>query len=162
MEPATRFVRCEQRGVTPVELAFVLLVVAVLAAVTVPSFANLLVSQRLRAAGTDLVSTLEIARSEAIRRNGTVTVKPSADSWTGGWVVATSLGDALASRSALDARVIVASAPPAVVYGPDGQLLVPGVTRFQFSDAQNAAGVTPRCVIVDASGSPRIEARRCD
>lgn len=158
-------IRCRhlvQRGVAHVELAFMLLVVAVLAAVTVPSFANLLVSQRLRAAGAELVSSLEIARSEAIRRNGTVTVRPAADNWSGGWVVATALGDSLASTSARDARVIVASAPVAVVYGPDGRLLVPDGTRFQFSDAQNAAGVMPRCVIVDTSGPPRIEARPCD
>ena len=139
-----------------------LLVVAVLAAVTLPSFANLIVSERLRSASTDLVSSLQTARSEAIRRNGTVTVKPSTDSWTSGWVVATARGDAIESRSALDRRVAVASARAAVAYGPDGQLLVPGVTRFQFSDAQNAAGVLSRCVIVDTSGSVRIEARSCD
>ncbi len=158
----TRRARIAQRGIALVEVAFVTLVVAVLAAVSVPSFTNFVVTQRLRAAGSDLVSSLEIARREAIRRNGTITVKPSAESWTGGWVVATALGDALDRRSALDRRVIVASAPASVVYGPDGQVTLPGATRFQLADAQNTAGVTPRCVIVDASGHPHVEAKPCE
>jgi type IV fimbrial biogenesis protein FimT len=153
--------RAAQRGGTLVELACVMLVVAVLAAVSVPSFTNLVVSQRLRAAGTDLVSSLQIARSEAIKRNGNVTVKPAADSWTSGWVVASALGDAIDSKNALGNRVAVATAPDAVVYGPNGRLSVPGITRFQFTDVQSGSGVTPRCVIVDTAGYPRVEARSC-
>ncbi|HET9337589.1 MAG TPA: GspH/FimT family pseudopilin [Casimicrobiaceae bacterium] len=156
-----RRLRTTQRGLTMVELAFVMLVVAVLAAVSVPSLTNLVVSQRLRAAGTDLVSSLQIARSEAIKRNGNVTVRPAADSWTSGWVVATALGDALDSKNALGNRVTVASAPDAVVYGPNGRLVVAGVTRFQFADTQSESGVPSRCVIVDTSGYPRVEARSC-
>ena len=153
--------RDTQVGFTLIELAFVVLVVAVLAAVSAPSFTNLVVSQRLRAAGTDLVSSLQIARSEAIKRNGNVIVKPSADSWTSGWVVATPLGDALDSKNPLGLRVTVASAPDSVEYGPSGRLVVAGVTRFQFSDSDTGSGVTPRCVIVDTSGYPRVEARSC-
>lgn len=153
--------RVAQRGMTLVELVFVVLVVAVLAAVSTPSLTNLVVSQRLRSAGTDLVSSLQMARSEAIKRNDSVTVKPSADSWTSGWVVKTALGDAIDSKSALGTRVTVASAPDSVVYGPNGRLNVAGVARFQFSDAQSESGVVPRCVIVDTSGYPRVEARPC-
>ena len=156
-----RRLRVAQRGMTLVELVFVMLVVAVLAAVSTPAFTNLVVSQRLRAAGTDLVSSLQVARSEAIKRNDSVTVKPSADTWTSGWVVKTALGDSIDRKSPLGRRVTVASAPDSIVYGPNGRLNVAGVARFQFSDAQTESGVTPRCVIVDTSGYPRVEARPC-
>ena len=56
---------------------------------------------------------------------------------------------------------MLASAPDSVEYGPSGRLVVAGVTRFQFSDSDTGSGVTPRCVIVDTSGYPRVEARSC-
>ena len=151
-----------QCGLTLVELMFVLIVVSVLAAVSMPSFVNIVVAQRLRAAGTDLVSSLQLARSEAIKRNGDVTVRPAADSWTGGWIVATAGGEAIDRRNALGNRVAVSRAPTAVVYRPNGRPDVAGGTRFQLADAESAPGVTPRCVIVDTAGYPRVEARSCE
>lgn len=151
-----------QRGVTLVELMFVLIVVSVLAAVSVPSFVNIVVAQRLRAAGTDLVSSLQLARSEAIKRNGEVTVRPASDNWTGGWVVATAGGEAIDRRNALGNRVAVSRAPTAIVYRPNGRPDAAGGARFQIADADAAPGVTPRCVIVDTAGYPRVEARSCE
>ena len=151
-----------ERGVAIVEMTFVMIVVAVLAAVSVPSVVNFLVAERLRSAGTDLVASLQVARTEAMRRNGSVTVRPVADGWTTGWVVAPALGDPIERRNALGKRVVVARAPAAVVFGPNGRLDRDGVALFQFSDAEATPGISPRCVIVDASGDPRVEMRSCD
>jgi len=51
------------RGFTAIELLVVLSIVAVLAAVALPSLANVVTNQRLRAAGTDMMSSLLMARS---------------------------------------------------------------------------------------------------
>ncbi len=140
-----------QRGIARVELAFVLIALAALAAVSVPSFGNLVVAERLRSAGADLVASLELARSEAIRRSDVVTVRPIADRWTGGWVVATARGG----------RVAVPRAPDSIAFGPDGLPGVGGV-RIQLADADGTTGVASRCVIVDPTGRPRIEAKTCE
>ena len=150
-----------QRGIARVELAFVLIALAALAAVSVPSFGNLVVAERLRSAGADLVASLELARSEAIRRSDVVTVRPIADRWTGGWVVATARGDSIDRRSALGGRVAVPRAPDSIAFGPDGLPGVGGV-RIQLADADRTTGVASRCVIVDPTGRPRIEAKTCE
>lgn len=157
--PSSR--RRRARGFTLVELVFVMLIVGVIAAVSAPSFMNVVVAQRLRAAGTDLVKSLQLARSEAIKRNASVTVAPATDRWAAGWTVVNGEGDAIDTRQALGNRVAVSSAPTTVVYQSSGRLSVAGGARFQFSDTDSASGVTPRCVIVDTSGYPRVESRAC-
>ena len=42
------------------------------------------------------------------------------------------------------------------------QLAAVSGARFQIADADAAPGVTPRCVIVDTAGYPRVEARSCE
>ena len=75
-------------GFTLVELLTVIVVLAVIAAIAMPSLEQALVNQRLRAAGTDLMSSLMLARSEAIKRRGVVEVAPLLGSdWRTGWRV---------------------------------------------------------------------------
>lgn len=150
-----------QRGLARVELAFVLIALGTLAAVSVPSFGNLVVAQRLRAAGTDLVATIEFARSEAIRRNDVVTVRPTAGQWTAGWVVATARGDPIARKGAPGGRVAVERAPSSIAFGPNG-LPAAGGVRIELVDADKAPGIAPHCITVDAAGKPRIESRACE
>ena len=140
----------------------VLLIVTVLAIAAGPSLASVIVAQRLRAAGTDLVSALLLARSEAIKRNASVRVRPAAgDDWTSGWVSTTADGEQIDRRTPPGSRVRVTRAPDAVVYGPTGRLDAGGRTRFEFVDAQGQAGVSPRCVTIDIAGLPRLEAQSC-
>ena len=63
--------------------------------VAAPGMSALLNSNKLNGAAGELTAALQVARSEAIRRNARVTVCASADgttcaastSWTGGWIV---------------------------------------------------------------------------
>lgn len=149
-------------GVTAVELMIVLVIVAVLSIAAGPSLASVLVAQRLRAAGTDLVSTLLLARSEAIKRNVNVTVRPVlGDNWTNGWVSTVVGGEQIDRRGAPGSRVRVSRAPESVVYAPTGRLDGGGGTRFEFVDVQGQAGVAPRCVTIDPAGLPRLAAQAC-
>ncbi|WDS38094.1 GspH/FimT family pseudopilin [Pseudoxanthomonas sp.] len=70
-------------------------VLAIMLAIAVPSFSQLLASNRLTAQANELVAALQVARSEAIRRNARVILCPSSDgascataatSWTK-WIV---------------------------------------------------------------------------
>ena len=82
-------------GFTLVELMVTIAVAAVLLVVAVPSFQSMLVNNRISAQTNDLVADLAIARSEAAKRGGRVTVCASDDgatcggSWANGRIVFT-------------------------------------------------------------------------
>jgi type IV fimbrial biogenesis protein FimT len=151
------------RGFTGIELLTVLALVAVLAALALPSLADVMANQRLRAAGSDMMSSLMAARSEAIKRRAPVRIVPVAgDDWRSGWRVATVADDEQVDRKdALGARVTVSAAPDAIVYQRNGRLSVPGATQIEFSDSEAHEGIKPRCVLIEPSGLPRITLGGC-
>lgn len=93
-------------------------VLGILLAIALPSLASVLASQRLRAAGTDLMSSLLLARSEAIKRNAQVEVVPrTGGEWKSGWrVVAVTTNEQVDRKEALGVRVDVSLAPASIVY----------------------------------------------
>ena len=88
-----------QHGMTLVELIVTLAIVSILLAIAIPGYANFMNFNRLVAVTNDLASSLQLARSEAIRRGIRVTVcksshpmdaEPDCDtsaSWQKGWLV---------------------------------------------------------------------------
>lgn len=84
-----------QSGFTLVELLVALAVLAITLAIAVPGYQSIVASSRLSAYSGDLLASLQLARSEAIKRNSRVTVCRSADSescggaggWGAGWLV---------------------------------------------------------------------------
>lgn len=86
-------------GFTTIELMVVVSIVAVLAALAGPSFLLMIESWRVRDATESLRSTLMLARSEAIKRGGLVTIEKlpnntngcttasSNQDWDCGWII---------------------------------------------------------------------------
>lgn len=79
----------KQTGTTLEELLVALAIAAILLAFGVPAMASLMRTSRLTAATNDLLVSLHLARSEAIKRGSRVVACPSADgsscAQTGGW-----------------------------------------------------------------------------
>lgn len=71
--------RLHARGVTLIELMVALAVLGVLAAAAIPNFKSFLHNSRLNSEATKFYMDVESARSEAARRNTTVTICPMAD-----------------------------------------------------------------------------------
>ncbi|KAF1709464.1 pre-pilin like leader sequence [Pseudoxanthomonas kalamensis DSM 18571] len=69
-------------GFTLIELMVTVAVLAILVTLAVPSFTSLINSNRLTGQANSLVADLQLARSEAIRRNRTITVCRSTDGAT--------------------------------------------------------------------------------
>lgn len=88
-----------ESGFTIFELIAVVSIVAISASLAVPSFRETIRNNRIITTSNDVLTGLTLARTEAIRRNQTVTICGSSDpeaavpscvgtgAWTDGWVV---------------------------------------------------------------------------
>jgi type IV fimbrial biogenesis protein FimT len=63
-----------ESGITAIELMVAIVVLAVLAMLAGPSFQNTIERQRLKGAAEGLFGALQVAKSEAVKRNSTVRV----------------------------------------------------------------------------------------
>ena len=66
-------------GVTLIELMVAIAVMAIVITLGIPAFADFLAANRMSAAANDVVSALHLARSEALKRQATVTMCASED-----------------------------------------------------------------------------------
>lgn len=167
------------RGFTLVELLVVLAVAAILLTMAVPGYAFLANASRLAAATNDLMTAVQLARSEAIKRGVRVTVCKSGGSavacdagadWQSGWLVFVDAG----AQGVVDAGDAVlwvrASSEPQIEidttnfsdyisYRPNGvsqggNNLATG--RFSLCLAGNQ-----RDIIVNNTGRPRLDTDAC-
>jgi type IV fimbrial biogenesis protein FimT len=80
------------RGFTLLELMVTLFIVSIVVAAAVPSFKSMAVRNRLVTYTNDFIATVNLARSEAVRRAAPVTICHSDDgttcsgSWNDGWI----------------------------------------------------------------------------
>jgi len=144
------------RGFTLIELMVTLTVLGIMLGVGIPAFKDFVDGQRVKSASFELMSSLLIARSEAIKRNATVTVTPvSSTAWASGWsvgVAGTTLHDQQAIEGVTvtteDSGCAATAAVASVAFASNGR---PSASScFKFS----GTSTTTKCVKVDGSGSP--------
>lgn len=163
-----------RRGYTLPELVFTTAIVVGLLGWGIPSFRDLRRDASRTREVNQLVHAVHLARSEAIKRNGVVSLCPSADGrscgpggspWHGGWIVfVNSDRDSPAVRDAGE-ELLRAFAPwpdgtvqanrTTLSFRPFGQM---GVTAtFTFCDGRGPPAA--RAVIISQTGRPRVSDR---
>ncbi len=79
--------RAAIRGFTLIEMITVLAVLAVLAAIAFPSFQQISMNMTVSGTTNDLVTALNLARAEAVKRGRPVAVIANGGDWSAGWQV---------------------------------------------------------------------------
>lgn len=151
--------RAYARGFTIIELMTALVIAAILMAVAVPSFRNASLGSQLSASANNLLASVQLARSEAIKRNVAVTLCASSNGttcaggggWQQGWVVRAA-AEVIQSQQALPDGYLVTQAggTAPLNFQPIGI----GATAAVFTVCRNDPdGSQERVVTVRAAGS---------
>lgn len=142
-------------GFTLTEVMVVLTILGILLAIALPSFRSLIEDQRVKGAASELHASLVLARSEALKRNASVTLAPVGGDWSAGWRTAhpSAAGLFLDDHGPLNGLSV--SGPAAVVYNRSGRLQVGADVSFTITG--DVLGRT-KCLSVDLGGLPTVEA----
>ncbi|EGV16509.1 GspH/FimT family pseudopilin [Thiocapsa marina] len=153
------------KGFTLIELLFGIGVLVTLLAIGIPSFQGLTARHQITNATNDLLASLQLARTEAVKQMRDVSICPSTSgsgctggtNWSDGWIV---FRDPNADAVVDEGDVILVVAQPLVqtlsVSGPETIRYLPSgavdTLPTPFDIAQSSEE-QERCISVTASGS---------
>jgi len=152
-----------------IELMVTLVVLAILLALAIPSFVRLLAANRLSTEASELIASLNLARSEAVRRGQSVALRAiDASNYSKGWTVFADLNRNGAQASTTDDTD---GKPLREVGGFSGTTTIRRVTRsappgaFTYTDV-DASDAARTYVVFTARGAitanPQAFFRICD
>jgi len=153
------------RGFTLIELMVTIMVLAVLLGLGVPSFREAALSSRVTSYANDLVASVQLARSEAIKRNAPVTLCASSDGavcevdggWEVGWIVATADGTILQRQPPADDAYRITEAADTVEVAMPATVVRDPPTTLSFTVCRfDPVGGQERIVTVTPSGGTSV------
>lgn len=178
-ERSIRFGRPEH-GFTLIELLIAIFIAALLMTLAAPSIAQLAISLQLSSASNSFVSSLHLARNEAIKRNGRVVLCKTADGmfctntggWEQGWLIFHDANNNSLRESS--EQIIHRQLPLAASLRMTGNLNVATYVSFVPTGATKLVGgafqagtltvcpeslsaVDARQIILNAAGRPRVQ-----
>lgn len=143
------------RGFTLVEIIVVLVILGIFAVMAVPSFHEMVASNHVRSASEQLRTALLLAREEAVKRNGSVTLTCTSSNCLSGWTV-TAGTTTLSKQSAFSDSRLSISGPASVVFDRSGRLGGTASFQVQHTDTSRV-----NCVRVYLSGLADVAAVAC-
>jgi len=148
-------------GFTMIELLVAMVIVGILASLAAPSFKDMMLDQRIKSASFDIIAALTLARSEAIKQNGNVTLTPASGSgeWAGGWTV-TGPDAAVIGAQGTYASITI-TGPASIVYNRTGRSTSATIVTLQVATSVPSSTVSPRCLSVGVTGQPKSVKGNC-
>lgn len=173
----------KQTGFTLIEVIIVVVILSILIAMVGPNVIDMVKNNRLRGQAFEIMNSINLARSEAVKQKMAVSLCRSADpaattptcggtanTWTTGFLVFTDVdrdgvydsgdGDTIARRGVIssggDMSIITNSVSNNnLQFAPDGTTLESGTAKFAICDERgNSFG---RLISVPAVGRPKLE-----
>jgi type IV fimbrial biogenesis protein FimT len=167
--------RCN-KGFTLIELMVVVIVLAIASAIALPNFAILIRSNRVATQANELLGSIALARTEAIRANVSpvgnrdVVLCPSTNGtscsagWSSGWIVARRVDDAIVTvlrHTQQPTGVTITGAATEIVFDNRGRR-VSGPNTLTVTAANCKPGENlVRTLTLNASGQVRIAVSNC-
>lgn len=150
-------------GFTLIEVLIVVAILGVIVSIGLPSMRDLIASTKVKTAANDTFASLNIARSEAVKRNAGVQIVPNdAANWGAGWLVrVVGTADSLQVQDPITGDVAVGGPNTDVRYRGDGRLVdasgavLASAVAFTFI-ATGFAHIQMRCIRIDPSGRPSV------
>jgi len=161
------------QGFTLIELLVVIAIIGITLAVAIPSFQAMIASNRLTTTTNNLVSALQLAKSEAIKSNRLVIVSTGTSSnWASGWFIFADKSQnntqatdgtepTIGSFEALNTGFTIKPAGVAtnysgnsmVIYRPDGRINADVI--FYFCSPVNTADF--RKLVIQSTGRVKVQ-----
>lgn len=156
---ATRRPGSTARGFTLIELMTAITIFGILMMIAVPSFRDAALGSRLSAIANNLLASVQLARSEAIKRNAVITLCATANGtscaasggWEQGWIVRDAAATVIQRQQAVpaDLKVTQTGGTSALSFQPIGV----GATAAIFTVCRGSpVGSQERVVRVSATG----------
>lgn len=147
-------------GFTLIEMMVAISIVAILASIAIPSFSDIMLTNKLRSYANDLVAGAHLARGEAIKSNAVVVLCASSNGtscsgdWKNGWIVLSASNTVIQTWQAIDANYKIAPTATTVSFQPTGV----GSTQVALTICREspAAGSQERVVTISATGKPSV------
>ena len=170
--------RTRTAGFTLVELMVTIAIVAILAAIAFPNFESTMRSNRVATTTNELIASLSLARSEAIRNPTGAAVCPSANgtscdgagAWGDGWVVwidlnndgAINTGERVVRYVQAKNRIAVGGASNPIRFDSRGRVVGGARTLSVEPDECPSDADLKRNLTVSATGQTRSERTTCE
>ena len=156
-------------GFTLVELMIVLVIVAVILMIAAPSYSILIQRTKLKSYANEVVASIYLARSEAIKRNSDMKLCVSNNgtsctgggSWEQGWIVVMDdpNGPVVKHQQALSSGIILfeLASFSTITFQPSG-VVSPSAT-LKLCQQTPSVGIEEKLVTVSVTGRPRIQTK---
>lgn len=171
-----------QAGMTLPELLTTVSVIGISLAMAAASYDSVARNNRRATSINALVSTMHVARSEAITRNLQIAICPSSDGdacsygadWSVGWMYFSDVDqdrvpngdDIILGRGPGTPRISIASAefPDFLVYRPNGRVMAdtPDENTGQFTFCDKRGPAMARVLVINSSGEPTLSETQAD
>lgn len=150
------------RGFTLIELMIVLAVAAILISVGVPSFNNTIKNNRLSTQANELITSLNYARSEAIKRGTSITLNSDTTNWHLGWTINDNDDAIIRAYDAFEDNSTLISSDEVITVKYLNRGFVNTVDDITFELCDDRSGEAGRSITISITGRASMADTVCD